>query len=276
MVGGDYQIKGFRQSIITKLADIPYISSYAKIKGWPYVIAWCHRISGIGLVAYVMFHIYTLSFLETPAEFDAKMKMFRFFIFPFFEWLLAIPVIFHALNGCRLILYESFGYRNDEAMIHWVLGLSAAYVLLMGIFMVMGNQSATPIFFWLIALILSISLGYLVASKVWHTGASITWKLQRITGAFLLIMVIAHLLFEHLNPSMGHDAGVVIERVHHVFIKVMDLALMIGILYHGGYGLLSITKDYLQSRLLKSGCSILIMLIMIIFAWIGVRLTLFV
>nr|HID58002.1 hypothetical protein [Desulfobacterales bacterium] len=272
----DYEIKRFRQAITTKLANVPFISTYAKTRGRAYVIAWCHRISGTGLVAYVMLHIYTLSSLETPAEFNAKMKLFSFFIFRLLEWLLAIPVIFHALNGARLILYESFGCRDDETMTRWVLGLSAVYVLLMGMLMIMGNQSVTPLFFWLIALIISTSLAYLVASKVWHSGTSIAWKFQRITGAFLLIMVTAHLLFEHINPSVGHEAGVVIDRIQHFFIKVTDLALVIAILYHGGYGLLSIAKDYLQSKVLKSSCAMLIIVIMVIFAWIGLRLTLLV
>jgi len=67
------------------------------------------------------------------------MKIFRLSLFSHLEWALAMPVIFHALNGGRLILYEAFGYRNDESMIRWASGLSTIYALLLGTFMIMGN-----------------------------------------------------------------------------------------------------------------------------------------
>jgi succinate dehydrogenase / fumarate reductase cytochrome b subunit len=113
--------------ILSGLENVPVVSFYAKTRGWLFVIAWTHRISGLLMVLYIGIHIYTLSFLATPDAYDTKMKLFSFFPFSFLEWLLAAPVIFHALNGGRLILYEIFGIRNDESMIRWVLGLSAIY-----------------------------------------------------------------------------------------------------------------------------------------------------
>ena len=84
------------------LERLPVVSFYAKTRGWPFIIAWIHRISGILLALYFCVHIYTLSFLATPAVYDAKMKFFGDFFLSFLEWLLAVPVIFHALNGGRL------------------------------------------------------------------------------------------------------------------------------------------------------------------------------
>lgn len=124
----DSVIKRLEMWILPRLAQTPVVSIYAGTRGWPFVIAWIHRFFGILLVIYVLFHIYTLSFLETPALFDHKMKFFRFFLFVLLEWLLAIPVIFHALNGSRLVLYESFGFRKDGLMIRRLLGISVAYV----------------------------------------------------------------------------------------------------------------------------------------------------
>ena len=122
-----YFKKPLEQIIISGIENIPIVSFYAKTRGWPFVIAWIHRISGILMVLYIGIHIYTLSFLVSPDAYDAKMKVFGFFPFSFLEWLLAVPVIFHAFNGGRLILYEIFGVRNDESMIRWVLGLSVIY-----------------------------------------------------------------------------------------------------------------------------------------------------
>jgi succinate dehydrogenase / fumarate reductase cytochrome b subunit len=262
------------QLILSGLENVPIVSFYAKTRGWPFVIAWIHRISGLLMVLYIGIHIYTLSFLATPDTYDAKMKLFSFFPFALLEWLLSVPVIFHAINGGRLILYEIFGIRNDESLIRWVLGISATYFLLLGLLMVMGNQTASPIFFWLIIFIIGILSGYLVACKIWNVAASITWKLQRISGAYLIVMIPAHLLFMHLQPAVGHEAGIVIARMQNGFIKFIDLTLVIGVLYHAGYGLTAIIRDYLRSRLLQTSLAYLIFVIMAVFAWISIRLTL--
>jgi succinate dehydrogenase / fumarate reductase cytochrome b subunit len=256
------------------LENVPMVSFHAQTRGWPFVIAWLHRISGMLMVLYIWFHIYTLSFLATPDAYDAQMKLFGSFPFSLLEWLLAAPIIFHALNGGRLILYEIFGSRNDESMIRWVLGLSATYFFLLGLLMVMGDQTVSPIFFWLTMFIIGILPSYLVAAKIRNIAGSITWKLQRISGAYLIVMIPAHLLFMHLQPAVGHDAGVVIERMQHIFIKFIDLTLVVIGLYHAGYGLTAIIRDYLKSGLLQTGLTCLIVLIMAAFGWIGIRLTL--
>jgi succinate dehydrogenase hydrophobic membrane anchor protein len=155
-----------------------------------------------------------------------------------------------------------------------VVGLSAAYFLLFGLLMVMGNQTVSPIFFWLIIFILALLPGYLVATKIWNITAAVTWKLQRISGAYLIVMIPAHLLFMHLQPAVGHEAGVVIARMQNGFIKFIDLTLVIGVLYHAGYGLTAIIRDYLRSRLLQTSLAFLIFFIMAVFAWISIRLTL--
>ena len=253
---------------------IPFVSFYAKIKGWPYVITWCHRIAGLSLVGYLWFHIYTLLSLSSPPLYDATMKIYRSSLFTILEWGLALPVIFHALNGGRIILYEGFGMRNDESMKRWLLGLSILYVALLGVLMLIGTQSVSPVFYWLIMLIAALTLAYGVASKFWVTQHSLLWKLQRITGVFLLVMVPAHLLFMHLNPSVGKEANIVIMRMQNWFIKFIDLGLLVVVLYHAGYGLLSVARDYISFRFVRMGLTALVILVMVIFAWAGLRLTL--
>ena len=246
---------------------------YAKTRGWPFVLAWAHRIAGVFLVLYVFFHIYTLTSLQVPESYDAKMRILRLFIFVFLEWLLAIPVIFHALNGGRLILYEVFGNRNSEAMIRWLLGLALGYTLFLGLMMIMGNQVVTPVFFWLCALFAAVCVLYFLVVKIRSSGATLGWKLQRITGGFLLIMIPAHMLFMHLNPTVAHQAGVVIIRMQNLFIKLVDISLVCCVLYHSGYGLYSIAKDYVSNKNILLVAGFLITAIMVFFGWVGVRLT---
>ena len=261
-------------TILPLLEKVPAISFYARTRGWHYIVSWCNRIAGLLLVIWLWLHIYFLAFLYTPDVYDANMKIFRFFIFAFLQWVLSLPVIFHALNGGRLILYELFGARNDETMGRWMFGLSVLYMGVVGLFMVMGNQSVSLFFFWLLMLLTALICGYAVARKLWQSEHSFLWKFQRISGAFLLIMVPAHLLFMHLNPSVAMEAGVVIERMQNWFIKAVDLILIVAALYHGSYGLFSVLSGYLSSRILKKALACVVTFITLIFAWIGIRLVL--
>ena len=264
--------ESFERHVIQVVEKIPFVGTYAQTRGWPYVIAWGHRIAGVLLALYVLLHIYTLSYLATPDIYDMKMKIYGTFLFSFLEWLLAIPVIFHALNGGRLILYEIFGARSDRLMLTWVFSLAIIYTLLQAVFMIMGTQSVTPVFFWLTVFILSLCLVVLVATKIWQLEGALTWKLQRISGAYLFIMIPAHLLFMHLHPAAGHEAGVVIARLQNFFIKLVDIILVIAVLFHAGYGLISICKDYITSRILTKFITFFIIFVMAVFGWIGVKL----
>jgi len=246
----------------------------ARIRGWPFVMAWIQRLTGLLLVVYVCFHMLTLSTLRTPALFDARMTVFGLLPFVVLEWLLALPVVLHAFNGGRLILYELYGNRRDDRLIGWALGLSAAFVLFSGLMMILGNQTVTPLFFWLPALIAGGIAASQVARRTWKTGNSTAWKLQRISGAFMLVMIPGHLLFMHLDPALGHQADVIITRMQHTLIKIVDLALVLSVFYHGAYGVLSVADDYLPSRGFRIGARILVILVMCAFAGAGVGLLL--
>jgi succinate dehydrogenase / fumarate reductase cytochrome b subunit len=259
--------------ILPVLEHLPVVSFYARTRGWPFIIAWTHRITGLLLALYFFVHIYTLSFLASPVDYDSKMKIFGFFILSFLEWLLAVPVIFHALNGGRLILFEVFGRRNDESLIRWVLGLSATYILLLGLMMIRQDQSASLIVYWLPILVFSISLVYLVSLKIRRTENSMAWKLHRMTGVYLLLMIPAHLLFMHLEPAIAHEANTVINRMQHVSVKLLDLTLVLGVSYHTGYGLVSICKDYLPPGSLQNVLTFLIALTIAVLGWVGMKLT---
>ena len=265
--------KRLERFIYHRLDQVPIASVYAKSRGWYFVIAWVHRFCGILMVLFASVHIYTLSFLSAPALYDAKMKFFSLSLFSFLSWILAIPVTFHALNGGRLILYEIFGSRNDGAMIRWVFFLSIAYVFLQGLLMILWSRPVPVLFFWLIAATISSSLTGLVISRSLKATGSIFWKLHRITGSFLLIMVPAHLMFMHLQPGISQEAAMVIARIQNAFIKWVDLGMLFAILYHGGYGLISITGDYIKSKALHNSVAAFIFMTMAAFGWIGIRLT---
>jgi succinate dehydrogenase cytochrome b556 subunit len=258
--------------ILGILKKIPYVAFYADTRGWAFILSWGHRITGLLLVLYVWFHLITLSTLSSPGDYDAKMAWFSSPLFVFIEWLLAIPVIFHAANGGRLMLFEIYGYRNDTAMIRWLFVVSGAYAGLLAVFMLLGNQSVSPIFFWLTAFVIAVICGYALLAKIWRSGHSRFWKFQRATGVFLLIMIPAHFLFMHLNPAAGKDSAVIIARMQNVFVKIVDVTVVLAVLYHGGYGLFSVGRDYIASRHLQVLMAVLVAAVMVWSAWIGLKL----
>jgi len=264
--------KAFEERLLILAYRLPVVNFYAKTRGWPFILAWIHRIGAVCMVLFLWAHIYTLSFLTHPETYDAQMKLFGFFWVRLLEWLLAVPVILHTLNGARLIMYETFGNRNDASAIRWIFGIAAIYVVLLGLCTMMGNQSVTPLFFWLSVSIVSLTFVFWISPRIWQAGGDRYWKLQRVSGMFMFMMIPAHLLFMHLQPSMGHDAGVIVARMQDPFIKAVDISLVCAVLYHAGFGLGSICKDYIGKKALQRGCAALIYLVMAVIAWIGIRL----
>ncbi len=256
--------------------SIPVISNLARNKGWPYVISWGHRLSGLLLVLYGLFHVYTLNTIRRPEVYDAEMKFYGRGFFAFLEWALAVPVILHALNGARLILYELFSQRSDRVMINWIVALSALYVIFLAGLMLQGGQSVSPGFFWLYALTLAVIAGLIVGAKIWRVRHAWTWKLQRITAAFLFVMIPAHLILAHLNLPFSHEAAQVTARMQSGFVKLVDVLLLLALAYHAGYGLVSLARDYLSHRVLRRLAIGLIVVVMLGAAGVGFALTLFI
>ncbi|MBW2175299.1 MAG: hypothetical protein JRF64_12115 [Deltaproteobacteria bacterium] len=237
------------------------LSYYVRSRGWGFILTWAHRIAGLILVLYMLFHVYTLSGLYNPEAFASKMKFLDNFVFTFLEWGLAVPVIFHALNGTRLILYEGFHVRQDAVMIRWVFVLST-------------NQQVSAGFFWLIVAIASAISSTIIYRKLWHTQNAVLWRLQRVSGGLLLPLVAGHMFFMHLNFKAGHDVDTILARISAPGMKALDVAFVSVVFFHAGFGLYTVVGDYVEHRLLRSGLAILMSFILGVFAYAGVKLIL--
>jgi succinate dehydrogenase hydrophobic membrane anchor protein len=246
--------------IISLMDNIPILSYFASSRGWSFLISWAHRLAGLTLVGYIFAHIYTLSLLFDPATFDADMKFLDNF------------VIFHSLNGGRLILYELFHVREEEIMIRSVVFLGAVYVLLVGFFFIEEAPLISFTVFWSITGAISLLALLIVLFKIWATANSSLWKLQRITGAFMLPMLIGHMLFMHMNYLTGHDSKTILLRMQSPFIKGLDFVFIVFLLFHAGYGVFSIIADYIKPGVLLKSLTILIFIVMAVSAFFGIRI----
>jgi succinate dehydrogenase hydrophobic anchor subunit len=258
--------------LISLMERAPILSYYASSRGWSFLISWGHRLAGLTLVAYIFAHIYTLSMLFTPTTFDADMKLLRHPVLTLLEWALAIPLAFHSLNGGRLILYELFHVRKDDTLIRWMAALGLVYVLIVG-FSFIGESAPAPVdIFWLTAVTISIIAFLVVFNKIWRTGNSILWKLQRITGALMIPILLGHMLFMHIDYLTGHDSKTILLRMQNPYIKGMDFVFIILLLFHAGYGLFSIIADYIGPGPLLKSLTLLVFIAMSISAYFGIRL----
>lgn len=95
--------------------------------------AWVgHRLTGLALVAYVFLH---LSFLTTASlgsgDFDTLMSTTSQPLFIAMDFMLVIVVIFHAMNGARVVLFDlGIGIRRQK-LVFWIT-MAIAGVLIVG------------------------------------------------------------------------------------------------------------------------------------------------
>ncbi len=97
--------------------------------------AWVgHRLTGLALVAYVFLHLSFLSTASTGADgssFDSLMATTSKPLFVAMDFLLVIVVIYHAMNGFRVVLFDlGVGIRRQK-LVFWV-SMAVSAVLVVG------------------------------------------------------------------------------------------------------------------------------------------------
>lgn len=98
----------------------------------PGFIIWLlHRISGVGLAAYLFLHIWILrNLVKGEAEFDQIMAAFDSPFIRLLEVGLLGLVIFHALNGIRVLLMDYGPMANRESYVKYLVGTFTIIVLI--------------------------------------------------------------------------------------------------------------------------------------------------
>ncbi len=101
---------------------------------WAWIL---HRITGLGLIAYIYLHIYALTTLtQGEKAFDEEMKLFSTPVFKILEWLLFSLVIFHSFNGIRIVLVDwADGARYHKKILTVVYSLGIFLFVAMGYLM---------------------------------------------------------------------------------------------------------------------------------------------
>lgn len=97
---------------------------------WAWIL---HRISGLAVVLFLLLHIWEISSVNRggSAGFNERMAGLRNPIAATGELLLYVAVLYHGINGIRLLLFDlGIGVRKQKALFFGVLAVSAVLLAL--------------------------------------------------------------------------------------------------------------------------------------------------
>ncbi len=100
-----------------------------RYRGGVGMLGWLlHRLSGLALTGYLLVHLYDLRAAQHGAKaFDAALAVFQSPFWKVMDLLLLLAVLFHGLNGIRLLLFDAgMGIRHQRQLFWLAFGLTLA------------------------------------------------------------------------------------------------------------------------------------------------------
>jgi succinate dehydrogenase / fumarate reductase cytochrome b subunit len=95
------------------------------VQRWAFV---AHRATGVAVFAFLLLHVLDVAlYAVSPARFDEVHDLYGSAPLRIFECLLLFAILFHTLNGLRLVLLDIVEIRPPAArrLLHVALGLTA-------------------------------------------------------------------------------------------------------------------------------------------------------
>ncbi len=97
------------------------------------MLAWLlHRLTGIGLVVYLILHVWGLRALTDREAFNELIATYHAPIFKIGEFLLLAAVAYHALNGLRIVLIDFLGWHPHSKKLFWTLAVVCLLIVGVG------------------------------------------------------------------------------------------------------------------------------------------------
>ncbi|MCX6357092.1 MAG: succinate dehydrogenase, cytochrome b556 subunit [Candidatus Aureabacteria bacterium] len=100
-----------------------------------------HRISGVALIVYLSMHIWVIHHLQHgQTAYDELMNFLGNPLFRMGEVMLLAAILFHGLNGLRLVVMDAgLGIRKQRATFWVVFVVCAILVLVGGLVLLIGS-----------------------------------------------------------------------------------------------------------------------------------------
>lgn len=113
-------------AIVDRAKSLTAALSYRGREGmWTWIL---HRATGLGVLAFLMIHVVTTAtVIYWPEFYDEELALYRQPIFRFAELLIFFSVVFHALNGLRVIVQDFWplAMRKQRQLAWGAAGLTA-------------------------------------------------------------------------------------------------------------------------------------------------------
>ena len=120
------------------------LKGYAKYKGsghWAFVL---HRLTGLAIILFLLIHVVDTAFVYFwPAGYEHAIRLYRSPLFGIGEILLVFAVIYHALNGLRIAVFDLWypeGWEMGFAQKSVVWTLTIAIILWIPAAVAMGQK----------------------------------------------------------------------------------------------------------------------------------------
>lgn len=83
-------------------------------------VAWIlHRLSGLALILYLVLHIWVIHTLDNPIGFNKAMAFLNEPLFKVLELGLWGVIVYHAVNGLRIIIIDFFKGARVQKQMFW-------------------------------------------------------------------------------------------------------------------------------------------------------------
>ncbi len=117
--------------VMRKASCVVRLRDYLAYKGGAGQWAWIlHRLTGVGVLVFLLVHIVDTAFLGWgPELYNKAMAFYRMPVFRVGEVFLAGSVLFHALNGVRIIIID-FWPEATVSHRRWVYAVGIAFAVL--------------------------------------------------------------------------------------------------------------------------------------------------
>ena len=91
------------------------------------------RFTGVALVLYLFLHMWVIgSVNQGPATFDARLAMVQSPLFKFLEILLLAAVVYHAIDGIRLLIVHYFHVAEYRKSLFYAVMVVSGLLIIAG------------------------------------------------------------------------------------------------------------------------------------------------
>lgn len=258
-----------------------YLEDGTLYKGGTGMLTWlAHRMSGVAIVYFLTLHIVeAIQLFGGPANYTEATAVYKQPWFRPFEWLLVMAVIFHALNGLRVMLYDTWpsttkyhkqifwsgvvlfviatpmvGYAMMKSVIGMPLDQIFASMNGLGYALAIVVPVALPVLYvaWRGS---GLSYGPMIVSRsnsrpapAKNSFERFAWQFMRISGVLLVVLVFWHLLIMHfINDISAINGPFVFDRFRaNPTWVIVDLSMLVLAWLHGLNGVRIVITDYMR------------------------------